>query len=90
MVGPLFLSPESSRCGTHSTRSRQQPPSAWQASFNPSQPVLPVCGEVAECCVRLGIACECYLALVECLNDSDRVPPDFLKARIGALNRCTY
>jgi hypothetical protein len=41
------------------------PPSAWQASFNPSQSDLPALGEVAECSVQLGITCECYLALVE-------------------------
>jgi hypothetical protein len=47
----LFLSAESRRCDTHGTRPHQQPPSAWQASFNPSQPGPPACGEVAECSI---------------------------------------
>jgi hypothetical protein len=66
LVAPLFLSAESKKRGTHGTGPHQQPPSAWQASFNPSQPDLPAYGEVAECFVRLGITCECYLTLVEC------------------------
>jgi hypothetical protein len=41
MVGPLFLSVGSRRRGTHGTKPRQQPPIAWQASFNPSQLDLP-------------------------------------------------
>jgi hypothetical protein len=45
---PLFLSVESTRRGTHGTKPHQQPPSAWQASFNPSQLDLPILGEVAE------------------------------------------
>jgi hypothetical protein len=63
---PPFLLVETRRCGTHGIIPRQQPPSAWQASFNPSQPDLPTYGEVVECSVRLGRTCECYLALVEC------------------------
>jgi hypothetical protein len=66
MIGPLFLTVESRRRGTYGIKLCQQPPSAWQASFNPSQPVLPVLGEVAECSIQLRITCECYLALVEC------------------------
>jgi hypothetical protein len=41
MVGPLLFSAESKRCGTHGTKPHQQPPSVWQASFNPNQPDLP-------------------------------------------------
>jgi hypothetical protein len=40
MVGPLFLFAESKRRGTHGTKPHQQPSSAWQARFNPSQPNL--------------------------------------------------
>jgi hypothetical protein len=47
LVGPLFLSAESKRHRTHGTRPHQQPPSAWQVGFNPSQSDLPACGEVA-------------------------------------------
>jgi hypothetical protein len=65
MVGPLLLSAKSRRCGTHGTKSRQQPKSAWQASFNPSQPDLPAFGEVAEYSVRLVLTCEFYFAPVE-------------------------
>jgi hypothetical protein len=48
---PMFLLAESRRCGTQGTRPCQQPPSAWQVIFNPSQPDLPSCGEVAECSI---------------------------------------
>jgi hypothetical protein len=66
MVSPLFLSAEFRRHGTRGTKSHQQPLSAWQASFNPSQPDLPALGEVVECSIQLGTTCEFYLALVEC------------------------
>jgi hypothetical protein len=44
---PPFLSVESRRRGTHGIKPRQQPPSVWQVSFNPSQPDLSARGEVA-------------------------------------------
>jgi hypothetical protein len=47
MVGPLFLSSRSKRGGTHGTRPRQQPPSAWQAIFGPNQPGIPVLAKLS-------------------------------------------
>jgi hypothetical protein len=41
MVGPLFPSFESRRLGTHGTKPRQQPPSAWQASLGLDYSNLP-------------------------------------------------
>jgi hypothetical protein len=43
--GPLFLLSKSIRCGTHGTKPRQEPPSAWQVSFgfeNSNLPLLQV------------------------------------------------
>jgi hypothetical protein len=42
------------------------PQMLYPVSFIPCQPTLPACGEVAESSIRLGITCECYMALVEC------------------------
>jgi hypothetical protein len=47
MAAPLFLFAKSMRRGTHGTKPRQQPPSAWQASFNPSQPDLPALAKLS-------------------------------------------
>jgi hypothetical protein len=49
--GPLFLLSESSWCGTHGTKSHQQPPSAWQVNFGLENSNLPLSGEVVECSV---------------------------------------
>jgi hypothetical protein len=51
----MFLSFESRTHGTHGAKPHQQAPSAWQVSFNPSQPDLPAHGKVVEFSVRLRI-----------------------------------
>jgi hypothetical protein len=49
--GPPFLLSESNRLGTHGTKPRQQPPSAWQVNFGFEKSNLPYCGEVVKCSI---------------------------------------
>jgi hypothetical protein len=41
MVGPPILLSESSQSGTHGTKPRQQPLSAWQVSLYPESSNIP-------------------------------------------------
>jgi hypothetical protein len=66
MVGPVFLSAESRRLGTHGTKPRQQPLSAWQASFGLDYADLPNSTKLPSALFDLEQVVECYLALVEC------------------------
>jgi hypothetical protein len=66
MVGPLVLSTKSRRLGTYGTKPRQQPPSAWQASFSLDYSNLPVLAKLPSALFDLEQLVKCYLALIEC------------------------
>jgi hypothetical protein len=66
MVGPLFLSAESRRLGTHGTKPHQQLPSACQVSFGLDYSDLPNLVKLLSALFDLEQLIECYLTLVEC------------------------
>jgi hypothetical protein len=66
MVGPLFLSAESRRLDTHSTKPHQQPSSAWQVSFGLDYSDLPNLAKLPSALFDLEQLVECYLTLAEC------------------------
>jgi hypothetical protein len=66
MIGPLFLSTEFRRLGTHGTKPRQQLLSAWQVSFSLDYPNLPILAKLLSALFNLEQLVECYLTLVEC------------------------
>jgi hypothetical protein len=88
MVGPLFLSVESRRLGTHDTKPHQQPSSASQASFDLDYSDLPILAKLPSALFNLEQLIEFYLAPIECemaLTESHQV----LKILIGAPIRCS-
>jgi hypothetical protein len=74
----MFLSTKSRRRGTHGgTKLRQQPLSAWQVSFNPSQLVLPVLSRSCQVLHPTWNNLSVLFGPDRVLNGSDQVPPSF-------------
>jgi hypothetical protein len=89
MVDPPIPLCESRSIATYGTKPRQHPLSAWQTSFGLVYSDPPTLAKLPNALFHIEITHWVLFGSSRVLNDFDWVPPNLIKTRIGAPNRCS-